>query len=69
MQIDRHVELFGARIDRPEPLVIEKDAVGETMHHGALEAELFGGALQLVGGGVRHRGGQCGEAGKALLVA
>ena len=40
MQVDRHIERLRALEDRPEPLVVEKDAVGEAVDHGALEAEL-----------------------------
>jgi hypothetical protein len=56
MQIDRHVERLRALVDRPEPLVVEKHVIGEPVQHGALEAELAHGALELVGGGLRIAG-------------
>ena len=68
MQIDRHVELFGARINRPEFLVVEEGAVGEAVQHGALEAEFFHAALELVGSRLGHRGRQAGEGGEALRI-
>ena len=67
MQIDRHVERFGARIDRPEPLVVEEHAVGEAVQHGAFEAELDG-AFELVGGRLRDRGRQGGKGGKTRIA-
>ena len=68
MEIDRDVERFGAGIDRPELRPIEEFAVGEAVHHRALEAVLLDAALELVGGGVRHRGRQRGERRKPLRV-
>ena len=68
MQVDRHVELFGARIDRPEPLVVEEFAVGHAVQHGALEAELGDAALELVGRGRRIVGRQAREGGEARRI-
>ena len=48
MQIERHVERLRALEDRPEPLIVEKDAIGEAVDHRPLEAEL-GGAFEFVG--------------------
>ena len=66
MEIKRHIERLRALEDRPEPLVVEKDAVGETVDHRALEAEL-GRSLELVGRRLgiagRKRGKRC-EAGR-----
>ena len=68
MEVDRHIERFGALIDRPEPLVVQEHAVGEAVQHGALEAELGDAALQLVGAFARIVGRYHGEAGKACRV-
>ena len=68
MEIDRHVELLGALVDRPEFLEVEKFAVRHAVQHGALEAELGHRALELVGGGLRVDGGKRGEGGEALGV-
>ena len=67
MQVDRHIELFGALVDRPEPLVVLERVVREPMDHGALEAELDG-AFELVGGGRRIARGQRREGAEALRV-
>ncbi len=68
MEIERHVELLGPLIDRPELFQVEKFAVRHAVDHGALEAELGHGALELVGGGLRVDGRQRGEGGEALGV-
>ena len=65
MQIDRHVEPFGALEDRPELLVVEEAAVGEAVNHRTLEAVLGHRALEFVGGGARIDGRQGREAGEA----
>jgi hypothetical protein len=39
------------------------------VQHSALEAELFGGAFEFIGGGVRHRRRQRREGGEALGTA
>ena len=66
MEVDRHVELLGALVDRPELLVVEEHAAGQAVHHRALEAELGHGALELVGGGLRIVGRQRREGREAL---
>ena len=66
MEVDRHVELFGALVDRPVFLAVEEFAVGHAVQHGALEAELGDGALELVGGGLRIDGGERREGREAL---
>src|SRR6266849_2694125 len=58
MQIDRHVEPFGARIDWPELPVVDEFAVGKAVNHGALEAELDDTTLQFVSRGLRLGGRQ-----------
>ena len=68
MEVDRHVELLGALVDRPVFLVVEEFAVGHAVQHGALEAELGDRALEFVGGGLRIDGGERREGGKALRV-
>ena len=68
MDIDRHVELGGPFPDRPEPLVVVKNAPGHAVDHGTLEAELGDGALQFVGRGARVCSWQHGERGKAVLM-
>ena len=69
MEVDRHVELLGALVDRPVCFQVEKFAVGHAVQHGALEAELGHRALKLVGGGFRIGGGQRREGGKAPGVS
>ncbi len=56
MQVDRDIEGLRALEDRPEPLVVEEGAVGESVDHRPLEAELRG-TLELIGGrlGVARR--------------
>ena len=68
MEIDRHVELLGALVDRPVFLEVEEFAVRHAVHHGALEAELGDGALEFVGGGLRVGGRQRCEGGEALRI-
>ncbi len=69
MDIDRHIELGGPFPDRPEPLIIVKDAAGHAVDHRAFEAELGDGALQFVGRGARIGGRHHGEGGKTIRVA
>src|SRR5882757_3870594 len=40
MEIDRHIELLGAFVNRPESRVVKKNAVGKAMQHRAMKAEL-----------------------------
>ena len=61
MEIDRHVERFGALEDRPEPLLVEKGAVGKAVDHRALEATARHRALELVRSGLGIGRRQCGE--------
>ena len=68
MQVDRHAELLGALVDRPELLVVEEHAVGEPVQHRALEAELRDAALELVGRRRRIGGRQRREAGEARRI-
>ena len=69
MQIDRYIQRLGTFEDRPEALVIDEQPLtvddGEAMHHGALEAVLGDGALELIGGGLRIGRRQRGKGGKA----
>src|SRR5262249_47640496 len=64
----RQIEFFRARIDRPEALIVEKDAVGEAMQHGAFESQ-GSRALELVGGSFGHGGGERRQSGKARPVS
>src|SRR5712672_3218610 len=47
VHVERHVERLGALEDRPEPLVVEKQAAGQPVHHRALETEPGDGAFEL----------------------
>ena len=68
MQIDRHVELFGASEDRPEFLAVDEFAIRHAVDHGALEAELGDAAFEFVGGGGGIDGGEGGEGGEPLRI-
>src|SRR6476661_4033135 len=68
VEIDRHVELLGALVDRPELLEVEEFPVRHAVQHGALEAELCDSALELVRRGLWVGGGERGKGGKALGV-
>ena len=48
MKIDRHIKRLRAFEYRPETLVVEKQSSCQTVHHGALKAELVDRALKLV---------------------
>ena len=61
VQIKRDVKRLCPFENRPEPLVIEKNPVGEAVHQSTLEAEPGDGALELVG---RGGGIGCGNRGK-----
>jgi len=52
MQVDRHVERFGARQDRLITAIVEKLAVREPVDQGAAETELAHRTFELVGGGL-----------------
>ncbi len=66
MQIDRHVELFGARQDRLEARIVEKAAFGQSVDQRAAEAEIAHRAFELVGGGLRTSHRQVREAGEPI---
>ncbi len=66
VDVDRHVQRLRPLVDRPEPLVVVKEAAGQAVDHRALEAELGDGALQFVGRGARIGGRQHGEPGEAV---
>src|SRR6185503_9889747 len=72
MDVERDVERLRALEDRPEALVVEEEMRtvhrGEAVHHRALEVELGHRALELVGGRLRVRGRQHGEAFEPALV-
>ncbi len=64
VNVDRHVERLGAIEDRPKPFVVDEQALGETVDHGAFEAEVLDRAFELVGGllGIgRRQGGKGGK--------
>src|SRR5205085_6603106 len=56
--VDRHIERLRALEDRPEFAPVNEFAVGKTMDHRALEAELGHGALEFVRGGAWIRAWQ-----------
>ena len=68
MQVDRHVERLRALKDRPEPLIVEEEPVGQPVDHGTLEAELGDRALELVGRGLGIGGGERCKGGKPIRV-
>ena len=57
MQVDGHAECFGTFKHRPEELVVEVTPIDVTIDHGADEAQVADGALELAGcgRGVEHR--------------
>ena len=66
MQIERHVERCRPLENRPEPLVVEKDAVGQPVDHRTLKAEPRYGAFELVRRRFRVGGRDRGKPGKAV---
>ncbi len=66
MHVERHVEGGGALENRPEPLVVEKEPVGQPVDERPLEAEPGDGALELVGRGLRVGGRDRGKGGKPV---
>ena len=68
MKVDRHVELFGARVNRPVFFQIKEFAIAHAVQHGALKAVLGHATLELIGRGCRIGGGKRREGGKALAV-
>ena len=68
VNIKWHVEVDRALKDRPEPLVVHEAAVGQPHDHGAPEAKLAHGALQLVSRRCRIGRRQSSKAGKPVWV-
>jgi hypothetical protein len=70
VQVQRHVEPLEPVEQRGEPGVVEKDAVRaqRAVDQRADQAEIADGAVELVGPGLRVRGGQGGEAGEPVRV-
>ena len=66
VHVERHVERLRPLENRPEPLVVEKQPVGQPVYQRALEAELGNRALQLVGRRLRIGSGDCGESGEPV---
>src|SRR5207344_2475031 len=59
MHVERHIERLRSFKNRPKPLVVEKDPVGQAVHQGTLEAKLGDCPLELVGCRLRVRGRNC----------
>ncbi len=68
MQIDRYIERFRAREDRPEALVVDKGPVCQSVDHGAFELVFGHRTLELLGGSFRVARRQGGEGGEPLRV-
>jgi hypothetical protein len=68
MQVERHVERVRAFEDRPEPSVVEKEPVGEPVHHSSLEPESGDRALEFVGGRLGIGSRQRGKGGKPVRM-
>src|ERR1700726_3572411 len=66
MQVDGHIEPFGAFENAPELLLIQKTVSGTAIDHRALEAEPADRTIELPHCRRRVRGWQCGEAGEAI---
>jgi hypothetical protein len=58
MHVERHVERLRPLEDRPEPFVVEKKPVGQTVHQRALEAQFGDRPFEFVGGSFRIRSGK-----------
>src|SRR5580693_5096745 len=59
MHVEGHVERLCPLENRPEPLVVEEEPVGQPVYQRALEAELGNSALKLVGRRLRIGSGDC----------
>lgn len=68
MQVDGHPQLRRPPQDGVEPELVEEPVPGPAVDHGSDEPELTDGAVELVGGGVRHGSRQRGEGGEAVRV-
>jgi len=66
VQVERHIERLRPLEDRPEPLVVEEDPVGQAVYHRPLEAELAHRPFELVCRRLGVGGGQCGKGGEPL---
>ena len=68
MEINRHVELFGALIDRPEFLEVEELTIRHPVQHRAFEAEFGDRALELIGSRLGIHGREGGESCETLGI-
>ena len=68
MHVERDVERLRPFEDRPEPLVVEENPIGQAVHHRPLEVELADRSLELVGRRLGVCGGQCGKGGEPVGV-
>src|SRR5437868_15289051 len=66
VDVNGHIELFGARQQHLEAGMIEEAAFGDAIDHRALEAEVAHTALQLISRGFWRRHRQMCEAGVAI---
>src|SRR5436190_16441586 len=64
MHVQRHVERLCPLKNRPEPLVVEEEPVGQPVYQRTLEAELGDSALQLVRRSLRIGSGDCSKSGE-----
>jgi hypothetical protein len=69
VDVDRHIERLRPFVDRPEALVVVKDAGGHAVDHRAFEAEPGDGAFEFLGRGARVSGRQRGKRGEAVGMA
>ena len=66
VQVDGHLQPFGAGEDRPEFGAVDEVAVAEAVDECAFEPTLLDGALELVGRGLGQDGREHGEASEAV---
>ena len=69
VDVDRHIERLRPLIDRPEALVVVKDAGGQAVDHRPLEAELGDRAFEFLGRSARIGGRQRSERGEPVGMA
>jgi len=69
VDVDRHIERLRPFVDRPEALVVVKDAGGHAIDHRTFEAQPGDRAFEFVGRGSWIGGRQCSEGGEAVGMA